>query len=215
MPADLITLEELKIALGASLTEVDDLKDKKLAKAISAASVAVRRFADRSFGLPLVAGSRIYEYDSSGFVDIDDAGEVSSVVFIFGGLEMPITNFYWRPEPQEGPPYTYLAIPHWAGVYSPQMGFTKNLDVIAKDRGWPGLIPTVKVFGKFGWPEVPDDVRQATIWTAAKFQEKPDQLVAESIANYSYLSQNRGSGPPPAIPPDAQDILAAYVRFQV
>lgn len=213
MAADLITLEELKIALGYSETEA--LRDAKLEKAISAASNAVRRFADRSFGLPLVKATRTYEYDSSGFLDIDDAGVVISVNFVFGGLETPITTFYWRAEPQEGPPYTYLRIPHWAGVYSPEMGFTYNLDVIARDKGWPGLIPQVKVEAEWGWPEVPEDVRQATIWTAAKFAEKPDQLVSETIEHYSYTSQARTGGPLPAVPSPAQDLLAAYVRFQI
>lgn len=213
MAADLITLEELKNALGDS--EVDELLDKKLEKAISAASTAVRRFADRSFGLPLVKGSRIYEYDSSGFVDIDDAGAVQNIVFIFGTLETIVTPFYWRAEPQEGPPYTYLRVPHWAGVYSPEMGFRYNLDVISRERGWPGLIPQIKVEADWGWPEVPEDVRQAAIWTAAKFAEKPDQLVSESIEHYSYTSQARVGGPLPAIPSPAQDLLAAYVRFQI
>lgn len=213
MPADLITLEELKVAMGMDLSETD--QDQKLTKAIAAASTAVRRFADRSFGLPLTEGVRTYEYDSSGYLDIDDAGEIISVVFNLVSFKFPITTFYWRAEPQEGPPYTYLKIPHWAGVYSPEMGFTRNFDVIAKERGWPGLPPTVEVTAKWGWPEVPDDVRQAAIWTAAKFQEKPDQLVSESIANYSYLSQTRTGGPAPAIPSQAQDLLAAYVRFQI
>jgi hypothetical protein len=216
---NLITLNEFKIAMGIPETEENILQDEKYNQAITAASIAVRNFADRAFGLPEKQKTNIYEYDSSGFVDIDDCMAVEEVVFTFGGFKTPIEQFYWRPEPQAGPPYTYLSVPHWAGIYSPEMGFTYNLDVIAKDRGWPGLIPLIEVKGKYGWPNPPGDVKQAAIWTAAKFQEKPDQLVSESIANYSYTAQLRGGGgfggPPPAIPSDAQDILIAYTRFQI
>jgi hypothetical protein len=216
MPApNLITLTELKAAMNIAAGDVDVVRDAKLESAIEGASAAVRRFADRAFGLPETPGIRTYEYDSSGFLDIDDCMAVTSVAFVFGGFETPIDQFYWRPEPQEGPPYNYLTIPHWAGIYSPQMGFKINLDVISKDRGWPGLIPTVKVTASWGWPEVPADVRRAAIWTAAVMSEKPEEFVSESIAGYSYTTSNRTSGAPQAIPPQAQDILAAYVRFQI
>jgi hypothetical protein len=212
---NLINLEELKFAMNIAAGEVDALRDARLQQAIRDASAAVRRFADRAFGKPEVPGTRIYEWDASGYLDIDDCMSVTSVVFTFGGFEFPIEPFYWRPEPQEGPPYIYLTIPHWAGVYSPEMGFERNLDVISKDRGWPGLIPTVKVTASWGWPEVPADVRRATIWTAAAMSEKPENYVSESIAGYSYSTSNRTSGLPTAIPAQAQDILSAYVRFQI
>lgn len=211
---DLITVEELKLAKGESSADTEH--DEKYQQAIRNASTAVRRFADRAFGMPYTEGDRIYNYDESGYLDTDDAGEVIKVTFILGTLETELQRTYWRAEPQEGPPYNYLYIPRWAGIYSPQMGFRYNLDRISQERGWPGLNPQVKVRAKWGWPEVPDDVRQATIWTAAKFAEKPDQMISESIANYSYTSQVRGNaGPPPAIPAPAQDVLAAYVRFQI
>lgn len=211
----LITLEELKFAMNIAAGEVDALRDARLQQAIRDASAAVRRFADRAFGKPVSAETRIYEWDHSGYLDIDDAMSVTAVVFTFGGFEFTIEPFYWRPEPQEGPPYTYLTIPHWAGIYDPQMGFEKNLDVISKDRGWPGLIPTIKVTASWGWPTIPDDVKRATIWTAAAMSEKPENYVSQSIAGYSYTTSNRTSGLPTAIPAMAQDILAAYVRFQI
>lgn len=220
MVADLITLEEFKYAMADSQTEstqATEEEDEKFRKAISASSEAVRKYCDRRFGEPVSTADKVYDYDSSGFLDIDDAQKVNSVKFIFpAAFEFPIDTIYWRAEPQEGPPYEYIRIPKWAGVYSPQMGFRENLDRIANERGWPGLPPQVKINAEWGWPEVPQDVRQATIWTAAKFQEKPDQLVSESIANYAYTTQNRATiGPPPAIPPQAQDLLNPYVRFLV
>jgi hypothetical protein len=212
---NLITLAEMKAAMNISAGDEDPVRDAKYEQAIRYASSAVRKFADRAFGTAEVPGTRIYEYDSSGFMDIDDCMAVTAVAFIFGGFETPLEEFYWRPEPQEGPPYDYLTIPHWAGIYSPQMGFKTNLDVISKDRGWPGLMPTVKVTANWGWPTVPEDVKEATMLTAAAMAEKPDEYVAESIAGYSYTSANRSAAAPTAIPSRAQDILASYVRFQI
>lgn len=212
---NLISLDQLKTAENIAIGEIDPVRDAKLEQAILFASAAIRNYTDRSFGKPEVHGSRIYEYDSSGYLDIDDAMSIEALTFIFGTFETPIENFYWRAEPQEGPPYTYLTVPHWAGSISPEMGFTYNLDVISKDRGWPGLIPTIKVTGMFGWPEVPGDVQQAAIWTAAAMAEKPDAYVSESISGYSYTSSNRTSSAPTAIPSRAKDILAAYERFQI
>lgn len=216
MSVDLITLDELKYALSDDIDEATPELDQRLRKAISGASEAVRKFADRSFGEPNVVATRIYDYDYSGYLDIDDAWEVQTVEFVMRSLGFPLTNEYWRAEPVAGPPYEYIIVPKWAGIYSPQMGFRRNLDRISKEANWVGVGPQVKITAKWGWPEVPQDVRQAVIWTAANFAEKPDQMVGESIANYSYTSQSRASqGPPPAIPSKAQDILAPYVRFQI
>lgn len=221
----LITLEQVKIAKG--VTDNDAARDARYEQAIEFASTAVRKYADRLFGIPLVKETRSWEYDSSGYLDIDDAATVEGVVFVFGGLRMPITTFYWRAEPQGGPVYSYLNIPHWAGIYSPEMGFTYNLDVISKDRGWPGLIPLIEVTATWGWPTVPLDVQQATILTALEFADIPDNFVSENISGSSYSYQTAirvGSGSPgggandllpSAIPGRAQDLLAPYVRFLI
>lgn len=216
MAADLISLDELKYSLGDSVSEATPDLDAKLHKSISAASDAIRKFTDRSFGVSIAKGVRIYDFDTSGYLDIDDAWLVEKVDFTIRTFTFPVPTEYWRSEPVEGPPYEYLVIPKWAGVYSPQMGFTYNLDRISQEHGWPGLMPQVKVEAEWGWPEVPEDVRQAAILTAATMAEKPDQMVSESIAQYSYTSQNRATaGPPPAIPSKAQDLLAPYVRFLI
>lgn len=218
MAADLITLEELQIAMGDNTSEVDAKRDKKYEKAIAAASEAIRLYTDRSFGLPIATASRSFEFDESGYLDIDDCVKVNTVSLKIMTFEEPIPIEYWRAEPQAGPPYNYLLVPRWKGIYSPEMGFKRNLDVISKERGFPGILPLVVVNADWGWPTVPEAVRQAAIWTAAKFQEKPDKLISESIANYSYVTQIRtaeGTGAPTALPIDAQEALEPYVRMLI
>lgn len=216
---NLISLEQMKIAHGISPEDVEAERDAKYELAIRGASEAIRKYTDRAFGTPMKTLSKYYEYDSSGFVDIDDAQEVKKVDFVFGTLITPLDQFYWRPEPQDGPPYDYLTVPHWAGIYSPEMGFRYNLDVISRDRGWPGLIPLVAVEAVWGWPEVPADVEEAAILTASAMAQKPDAYEAEHIESYGYsMGGSRGGVgliEATAIPGRARDILNAYVRFQI
>jgi hypothetical protein len=219
---DLVTLEQVKIAKGENPADHSDPnEDKAIEQAIEEASAAIRNFTQRDFGIPLVTESRQFEYEGDNFVEIDDAHEIDEVAFKFGTTRSLVTTFYWRAEPQNGPPYTYLTIPHWANAYSPEMGFTYNLDVFSRDHGWPGLIPLVEVTGTWGWAETPADVQRAAIITAIAFQQDPSSYVSESIAGYSYTTALReGTGAPSdltptAIPGKAQDLLQPYIRFTV
>lgn len=212
---NLISLEQLRVAHGVPKSTSDPELDAKYEQAIRGASAAIRSYTDRAFGVPTKTSTKLYEYDSSGFIDIDDAMEVKTVAFRFGALTLPLDEFYWRPEPQAGPPYEYMTIPHWAGIYSPQMGFRYNLDVISKERGWPGLIPLIAIEAVWGWPEIPADVEEAAILTAAAFALKPDAFVGESIENYSYTMGTRSSMKAEAIPDRARDLLNTFVRFQI
>lgn len=213
---NLISVSELRVAKGMPTLTTE--QEEKFNLAIEWASEAVRKYTDRAFGKPLTTGVRIYDFEPAGFINIDDASAVESVEFNVGGFITPIDSRYWRVEPLKGPIFDSLDIPHWAGIYSPQMGFTYNLDVFSKERGWPGLTPTVLVKGTWGWPEVPKDVQRAVLVTAAYFAQDPSQHVSESIENYSYStggSRAFGAAENIALPGDAKELLAPYVRILV
>lgn len=208
---NLITLEELKIANG----ETGTVNDQNYTRAIESVSEAIRKYTDRSFGLPLVNEVRIYDYDVSGYIDIDDCTNVDSVEFKLGELVTPVQSYAWRAEPAQGPVHDYLVIPHWAGAYSPEMGFRYNLDVISRERGWPGVPPVVLVKATFGWPQTPADVREAAILVATSFSDDPEENVSESIENYAYSkggSRAFGAAESVAISGRAKDLLSPYVR---
>jgi hypothetical protein len=142
-----------------------------------------------------------------------------------GGSDLPLDAAYqWFPQPprrDDAPVYYYIALPGFIGSsgFSPEMGFTRNLDVWVSDYGRPQVPTILKVNAVWGWPTVPDDVKQAVVWTVQGWQSRKEDedLTAEAIAGYSRSWSQRGEGAPPAlaIPNRARDVLAAYEKIMV
>lgn len=208
----LITRDELKSALGipASNTAVNS----ELDRVILAASQAVINHTGRDFGAADVAATRSYEYDGSGYLDIDDATVISAVTYTWMSAVYPIQADTWRAQPYGEAVFWYLILPKIFLGGSPEMGFTANHDVLAREGRWGSWLPTiVNVTGTFGWPIVPDDVKQAVIWTSAAFRDQPGLYVTESIEGYSRSTNQRTV--PLAVPERARDILAYYEKLHV
>jgi hypothetical protein len=214
--ADLLTLNEYKTLVGIDPT--DNRDDAKYSAAIPAASLAVRNYAERDFGAPLVTETRSYEYDGSGFLDIDDATEITKVEFIIpraANVELEEEQWYAAPARRDDSPvFYYLVLTTPLGI-NPHMGFTRNLDVLWNEGRLPYLSRTAQVTGTWGWPTVPDDVKLAVVWTIQDWTTKPsgEGLTAESIEGYSRSWGNRaGASAALAIPNRARDILANYQK---
>jgi hypothetical protein len=208
--AELILLEELKNSLGIPDTTVS--KDALYQRCITAASTAVLNYTDRDFGSDAITEQRTYEWDGSGYVDIDDAATITAVTLSLATVDTVVATDQWRAEPLRGAVFTYVIVPSRYGFGSPEMGFTRNLDVYADEYSCGYLPPLVKVDGTWGWPTVPDDVKQATIWTAAAMSENVTPFITESIENYS---RTVGTAPRQAIPDRAKDLLSQYQRQKV
>lgn len=204
--ADLITLAEAKNG-GVKGT------DPAILQAITHASDAIRAYTDRDFGTTAVTATRRYEYDGSGMLDIDDASSVTKVEMIYDWATYEIPTTEWRAQPYGEGVYTYIFIPARWGIGSPAMGFNRNADVLAAEGRLGTLLTLADVTGSFGWPVVPGDVKQATVWTTAGIRENPGNFIAsQAIEGYS-----RGYTPSPvtAIPERAKDMLAPYMRMRV
>lgn len=218
----LVQLADARVALGITNSS-DTRKDSQIITAITAASVAIRNFTERQFGSPLVTETREFDYDNSGYLDIDDAAAVTGIqVVVPHGDNLVIDADMWRALPHrrvDAPVYTYVKIPTRVGQFSPAMGFTRNLDTYVTDHGLSDLPDLVQVTGTWGWPEVPADVKQAAYWTIRDWVNSPkasEALSSESIAGYA-RSWSRGFGGMGmlAIPNDARDLLVAYQRQKV
>jgi hypothetical protein len=215
--ADLITLSDYRTFQGTDPTNT--LDDTRVSGMIPFASSAVLAFTERDFGATSVVESRDFVHDGSGFMDIDDASAVASVDFIYpAGPTITLDTESWTAKP--GPDrFYYIELPAYAGATagSPEMGFTRNLDVYAAERGTYGTATNVRVTATWGWPTVPDDVKLAVIWTVQSWLERPSgDLTAEAIEGWSRSWGRAGAGAASkAIPENARDLLAQYQRTEI
>jgi hypothetical protein len=215
MADDLITLDRLLDALNKLPADMEPQEISKYEAAISSASAAIRAYTDRDFTVNSASTSsqRTFEYDDSGYIDIDDAQAITSVAISFPSGTGPTTTLgtnSWSATPYNGPIYDSLILytpTYYAG--SREMGFTYNLD---RYEGPVGPPPIVEVTAVWGWPEIPEDVQQAAVWTAAAFAEDARQITSESIEGFS---RSMNTLAPTALPLRARDLLDQYRRVVV
>lgn len=220
--ADLITLQEYRDATGKSAT--DTREDSRFSSMVPYASAAIRSYTERDFGAPIVTETREFAYDGSGFLDIDDASDVQSLYFTYPGTgiaDQEIPSLEWSPRPQrrdDAPIYYYVAVGRgWGYGGSPEMGFERNLDVWVRERRFEGVATSlIKVTATWGWPNVPGDVKLATIWTLQSWLSKPtgQGLTSEAIEGWSRSWGTRGNALASslAIPDEARDLLSGYTK---
>lgn len=221
--ADLITLAYYRTAAGIDPTNTRD--DARITQWIPAVSNMIRAFTERDFGAPAVTEERIFEYDGSGYLDIDDAVSISTVKLAYPlGTDITLESTDWTAKParrDDSPVFTYIVMPGYVGATagSPEMGFTRNLDIYARERGSYALPANVKVTATWGWPEVPEAVQQAVVWTLEEWRSRPsgEGLTAESIEGWSraWGTRQGASAAALAIPARARDVLAAYAKVLV
>lgn len=219
--ADLITLSEYKAYAGYDPTNTQ--YDSQIAALIPAASQAIRSYTGRDFGTALVTEMRPFGYDGSGFLDIDDCVTVTAVsLTIPGYADVPLQDIEWiamPPRRDDAPVYYYILMPTYGGVgISPEMGFTRNLDIMAREGRWRGLPTMVNVTAQWGWPIVPEDIKLATYWTVDEWISRSagEGLASEAIEGYA-RSWSRGEQGQEvyAVPSRARDILALYAKINV
>lgn len=208
---NLITNSEYRLYAADSAPTSENTRIDAL---IAAASRSVTKYTDRNFVVTTgVSAPRTYEYDGSGFLEIDDCQNILTITTDAGypGQTYVLDTSEWLAEPAGGEVYYYV---HLNGRYlpaSPEMGFERNLDTL----GYSGRIPNVTVTATWGWPAIPEDVKLATAIIVADLKESSKEgageLTAESIASYARSWQPRPSQLL-AIPNRARDLLANYMR---
>jgi hypothetical protein len=182
----LVSTSRYKAALGIT----DDANDTAITQAIEAASAAIINYAHRDFGSETVTEDRTFTYDGSGILNIDDAADVNSVRW--ETATTPMVGAAWSAK-SEGPPsaravYTYLVLPEFQRV-SGEMGFEYNLDTLMQ-RGYAlNFEADIVVNADWGWPVVPHDVQQATIFETVDLvsavESSAEGLTAKSVAEVS------------------------------
>lgn len=195
--ADYCSLAELKAALSIQ----DSVDDTILESVIDAASRFVDAHCCRDF--TVAAGTASRDYAPSGRyspLTIDDATSIVAVKidddldYSFG--ETLVSNVDWQAEPLNGRaagqdwPYTRL----------------RPLE----DGYWPlGRIgrATVRVEATYGWPAVPNAVKQATILQASRMFTRYDSPLG--VAGFGEMGAMRVSS---RVDPDVAMLLEPFVR---
>ena len=201
MTVNYATLAQVKSALRIT----DQIDDSLLNTAIDAASRWVDGWCDRSFAPAGTAVGAITsrEYtptDTFGVIYIDDCVEVTEVR-IDDDLDRTFSKVLL--------PQDYLLEPVNEVRYGLRLPFTKLRTY--EDGYWPVFRgqPTVRVTGRFGWPEVPTAVREATILQASRLFTRLDAPLG--IAGFGDMGGMRVSR---FVDPDVEMLLAPYRRVR-
>lgn len=196
--------------------DVPGPKDDQINFALSAASELIRAFTGLKFEVASsgsLSDTRTYEYDGGSYLDIDEATLITGVSMRSGydinATPTTLDTYAWGAFPLNSPVKLWLRLPAGNhGTISPEMGFRYNLDTIGFDV-YQNIPAFVNVTATWGWPTIPEDVQQATIWTAQAIAMATSPYQQESIESYSHTK-----GPMTdmeSIPLRAQAALMPYI----
>lgn len=189
--ANYTTLPLLKQALG--MGAADTSRDDLLNLALGAASRSVDNYTGRRFDLAATATARTYDTAGrlldNGLLLVDDIGDTTGLV-----VETGYGSTWTTVTPAD---VTYSPV-NAASIGWPYTG-------IVRAASWPGYPSFVRVTAKWGWPEVPDEVEQATLLQAARLFKRKDS--PEGILGSSEWGALRVS----RMDPDVASLLARYV----
>jgi hypothetical protein len=192
------TLTQVKAAMSIT----DQVDDAVINVALDSASRWVDGWCDRSFAPAGTAvTSRDYTpTDTFGVIYIDDCVSVT---------EVRIDDDLDRTFSKTLLPADYLLEPVNEQRYGLVLPFTRLRPY--EDGYWPVFRgrPTVRVFGRFGWPEVPTAVREATIMQTQRLFTRRDAPLG--VAGFGDLGAMRVSR---FVDPDVEMLLAPYRRVR-
>ena len=193
MTTDYITTEEL--AAHLRIDDQDD--DPRLSAVISAVSRAIDKHCGQFFYSTSGTGARVYTPTSPGWVTTHPIATTSGLSVAtgtdgtFGTTWTISTDFVLKPDD---------------GIDSSGQTVAYNRLVAVSSKGFPVRTrPTVQVTANWGWPDVPDAVKEACLIKAARVFRRRD--TPEGIAGGVEFGAIRVSS---REDPDAAMLLAPY-----
>lgn len=152
--------------LASHLRISDAVDNNELAAAVTSASRWVMAWCDRDFNLATSATARTFQPLDGCLVHVDDISSTTGLIVKVdsdddGSFSTTWTGSYFQPEPLNG---VVGGVPGWP--------FTT---LRALEEPWPALQrAAVQVTAFWGWTEVPQPVKSATIIQAAAIYRRRD-----------------------------------------
>ena len=197
MTVNYATLAQVKSALRIT----DQIDDGLLNTAINSASRWVDGWCDRDF--TVAAGTAVREYIPTGTYEplmIDDCTEIVSVKIddnLDRTFAVTLRDIDFQAEPRND------------FVYGLLLPITRIRPF--EDGYWPTWRgqATVRVEATFGWPAVPEPIREATILQASRLFTRLDSPLG--VAGFGDMGAMRVSR---FVDPDVEQLLAPYRRIR-
>lgn len=163
-----------------------------VSSALAAASTAVETYCHRVFTLDAAASARVYVPTSIRMVLVDDIGAASPTVAIgTDGVTFPtaVADVWFGPDNA--------------------LARGRPIEDIRSNWLFPMLSiprPTVQVTARWGWPSVPDDVREAVLLLASRLYTRRDSPTG--VAGFGDMGVVRVT----SADADVAAMLGQYVR---
>lgn len=193
---DYVTLDELKDWLSIT----DDQDDDNLTARITSASRQVDRDCNRAgdgFGLAGSATARVYKPDNPEVLLVNDISTTTGLIVEVG----------WNT--------SYSALDPSVYELRPENSFARGVpaNVIARIYGyWPAyygpvgyIQQRVRVTAVWGWPTVPNEIKDATLLRAARLYRRRSS--PEGVAGFGDMGVVRVS----RLDPDYEALIAPYI----
>lgn len=177
------------VADALGLDSSDTSRDAAIAAAVAAAEKMIDKHCGRTFNLDSTATARTYPGPCDGELVTDDIGSTTGLVVetgYRGSLTWTATTDY------EVYPLNALAK-------------GQAITGISAAGSLGGIQARVRVTAKWGWPSVPDEVKQAALLTAIRLFKRKDS--PEGVLGSNEFGTVRVS----RLDPDVQALLAHYV----
>lgn len=189
-------LEDLKALLRIPASDTVD--DAQLSRAIEAASRRIDGVCDRIFYQEATATPRVYDATNLSSVSIDDVSTITGfqvrVDDGFDYLTIIVNNVDFRIEPlnnlAKGLPFYRLV--SLSGIFPRST-----------------VRPGVQVTARWGWPSVPNPIRDATLLMAGRLFKRGDSLLG--VAGFSDMGVITVRG----VDPDVDHLIQPFRRMAV
>jgi hypothetical protein len=188
MANEYATLAELKTALR--ITDTND--DTELQSKLTSASRRVDKDTGRRFWVDVSTSSRIYQARHEELLTVDDISTSSGLIVEIG----------------RGTSWTTLDSSAYDLLPENAAADGKAIETLFRVNGWWPLwgVQRVRVTATWGWPAVPEEIKNATILLASRLFRRKDS--PEGVKGFGDLGVVRVS----RYDPDYDALIADYVK---